>query len=335
MATFRPTSLTRVPILLLDQASRLGLDRRTLMTAAGLSPADLKDPDSRVPSSKIWKLWQAIIQEVPDVALGLKLGDSEDSPVRYGLVGYTMFYSRTVRQALHRLVRYSRIIAETVQLTVENRGGRCRILLESDPHFELLRHPIDTRLASILSVVRNFSGKPVAPLEVELPYRKLADTSFHRRFFNAPLRFNSPKAVLWFHPVDLEAPIKHADETLAVYLDRLAEAKLKELGASSLTERLGRALWSELSGGPPPLQRVAELLGMSPRTLQRHLGEEGKSFRSALEEFRREMSTHLMAHRQLAVYEVAFLLGYADPSSFHRAFRRWHRKSPRAFRRAS
>ena len=335
MATFRPTALTRVPLILLEQAGRLGLDRRRLMTAAGLSSAELKDPDGRVPSSKIWKLWQQMIQEVPDAALGLKLGEHQFSPIRYGLVGYTVFYSRTVRQALHRLARYSRIIAETVQLRVEERAGKCRVLLESDPQFELLRHPIDSRLAHILSTMRTLSGKPVRPSEVELPYRKLKDTSFHRQFFKAPLRFDRSKAALWFHVSDLELPVQHADETLVRYLDQLAEVKLKELGGSSLTERLGRTLWTELSGGLPPLRRLAELVGMSPRTLQRHLRNEGKTYRSALEEFRREMSVHLMDQRKLAVYEVAFLLGYADPSSFHRAFRRWHRKSPRAYRRAS
>ncbi|MCI0659162.1 MAG: AraC family transcriptional regulator, partial [Acidobacteria bacterium] len=327
--------LTRVPLLLLEQARRLGVDRRVLMTEAGLSPTDFKDLDGRVPSSKIWKLWQALIRQVPDVALGLRMGDNPRSPIRYGLVGYTLAYSRTVQEALHRLARYSRIISETIQVGVEKRGGRCRILLESDPQFELLRHPIDTRLANILSAVRNLSGKPVAPIEVELPYPKLADTSYHRHFFDAPLRFSRPKAALWFYTTDLELPIQHADDTLVGYLDRLAEEKLKELSGTSLSERLGRALWSELSGGMPPLRRVAELVGMSPRTLQRYLRKEGKTYRTALEEFRREMSTHLMHHRKLAVYEVAFLLGYADPSSFHRAFRRWHRKSPRAYRRAS
>jgi AraC-like DNA-binding protein len=335
MATFRPTVVSRVPILLLEQARKLGVDRRALMAAAGLSPSELKDPDGRVLSSKVWELWQALIQAVPDVALGLKLGDNPESPIRYGLVGYTLVYSRTVLQALHRLARYSSLVAETIQITVQTRGGRCRILLESDPQFELLRHPIDARLANILSAVRMLAGKPLAPLEVELPYRKLSDTSLHRRFFNAPLRFDSPKAALWFSLADLELPIKQADDTLVGYLDRLANEKLKELGTGSLTERMGKTIWSELSGGLPTLQRVSEMLGMSPRTLQRSLHEEGKSFRSALEEFRREMSTHLMGQRKLAVYEVAFLLGYADPSSFHRAFRRWHRKSPRAYRRAS
>jgi AraC-like DNA-binding protein len=75
------------------------------------------------------------------------------------------------------------------------------------------------------------------------------------------------------------------------------------------------------------------MLGVSTRTLQRQLSEEGKPFRAVLEDFRREMSIRLMDHRSLAVYEVAFLLGYADPSSFHRAFRRWYRTSPRAYRR--
>ena len=335
MAMFRPTVINRVPLLLLDQARRRGMDRRKLLTAAGLNSADLKDPDGRVPSSKIWKLWQAMIQADPDIALGLKLGDSRESPIRFGLVGYTIFYSRTLRQALHRLARYSSIIFETIQLIVESRDGKSGILLESDPQFDMLRHPIDSRLASILSAMRTLSGKPVTPLEVELPYRKLTDTSFHRQFFKAPLRFGRPKAALWFHSADLELPIQHADDTLVGYLDRLAQQKLKELSGTSLSERLGRTLWSELSGGPPPLRRVAELLGMSSRTLQRYLRNEGKTFRSALEDFRREMSTHLMDHRKLAVYEIAFLLGYADPSSFRRPFRRWHRKSPRASRRAS
>jgi AraC-like DNA-binding protein len=311
------------------------MDRRKLLTAAGLNTVDFKDPDGRVPSSKIWKLWQAMIEEDPDIALGLKLGGSPESPIRYGLVGYTIFYSRTLRQALHRLARYSSIIFETIHLVVESRGAKCVVLLESDPQFDLLRHPIDSRLGSILSAMRTLSGKPVTPLEVEFPYPKLSDTSYHRQFFKAPLRFSRPKAALWFRSTDLELPIQHADDTLVGYLDRLAQQKLKELSGTSLSERLGRTLWSELSGGPPPLRRVAELLGMSSRTLQRYLRDEGKTFRSALEEFRREMSAHLMDQRKLAVYEVAFLLGYADPSSFHRAFRRWHRKSPRAYRRAS
>jgi AraC-like DNA-binding protein len=334
MATFRPTVLTRVPLVLLDQARRMGADRRALLTAAGLAPQELKDPDVRIPSSKLWKLWQAVILQVPDPALGLKLVEPRRSPVQYGLLGYALNYSRTLRQALYRLSRYSRILSETIQVSVQDQGARTRVLLESDLQFEALRHPTDARLASIVATLNTLSGKPITPLEVELNYSRLRDISFHRRFFRAPLRFDRPRAALWFRRADLELPIVHADETLAGYLDQLAEEQLRKLGGSSLTERVGRALWAEFGDGTPSLQRVAERLGVSRRTLQRDLREEGKSFRAVLEDLRREMSKQLMHRRDLAVYEIAFLLGYADPGSYHRSFRRWHKTSPRTYRRA-
>jgi len=335
MTAVRPTVLTRVPILLLNQAEELGLDRRILMVKAGLSQQELKDPDGRVPSQKIWWLWQEIIRQVPDPALGIRLGISQKPPTRYGLVGYALVFSRTLGQALHRLARYSRIVAETIQLSIENSGGRCRIVLLADPQFELLRQPIELRLASIVNGMRNLSGKPVNPLSVEIPFPKPKDASAHRRHFQAPLHFGAPSAALLFRLEDLNLPISQADDTLVGYLDRLATQQVKALGAGTLSERVGRTIWFELNGGLPPLERVAAHLGVSARSLQRQLKREGRPYRSLLEEFRREMAARLMSRKNLSVHEIAFLLGYADPKSFHRAFRRWYRTSPRSFRRAS
>src|SRR5262249_799221 len=157
---------------------------------------------------------------------------------------------------------------------------RTRVLLESDLQFEALRHPIDARLASIVTTLNTLSGKPIVPLEVELNYSKLRDTSFHRRFFHAPLRFERPRAALWFRRAALALPMVHGEEALGGYLDHLAEEQLRKLGGSSLTERVGRALWAELGDGTPSLPQVAERMGISRRTLQRGLREEGKSFRA-------------------------------------------------------
>jgi AraC-like DNA-binding protein len=335
MTTFRPTVLTRVPLLILEQAKLLGLDRAALMKKADLTPQELKDPDGRVPSLKIWWLWQELIRQVPDPALGIKMGETPHSPTRYGLVGYTLVFSRTLGEALARLSRYSRIIAETVQLTIESDGWRFKITLQADPQFELLRHPIDSRLASILSSLRHLSGKSLNPLGVDFPYPRLRDASVHRRYFQAPLHFRAPRAALHFSREDMDLPIVHSDDTLARYLDRLATQQMKTLGVGSLTERVGRTIWFELNGGMPPLKRIAAKLGVSPRSLQRSLRKEGKPYRGLLDEFRREMAVRLMSQRNLSVHEIAFLLGYNEPSSFHKAFRRWYRTSPRTFRRAS
>src|SRR5262249_23732949 len=157
----------------------------------------------------------------------------------------------------------------------------------ADPQFELLRHPIDSRLTSLLRSMRDLSGKPLRPLAVYLPYPKLRDVSAHRRFFQAPLHFNASQAALHLCTRDLDLPIGHADDALVGYLDRLASQQLKELGAGVMSERAGRALWFELSGGNPSLSRIAAVLGISTRSLQRHLQDEGKTFRALVEELRR------------------------------------------------
>ena len=333
MRPYRPSSLTRVPLILLDQAGSLGVDRRGLMAAAGLTATELKDPDGRIPSEKVWKIWHALSQQIPDEDLGLKMAEGKSPAAPFGLVSYSIHYSRTLKRAVHRLARYSRIVAETVRLRIEAGESECRIVLESDPQFETLRHPIDTRLANIVGMLRRLSGSPLSPVEVELPYAKLRDASHHRRFFTAPLRFGRPQAALRYRTAQLELPILQADETLAGYLDRLAEQKLRELEERTWTGKVSRALWSELSSGPPSLEQVASLLSISPRTLQRCLREEGVSFRKVLEDLRRRMSKHLLGRKGIAASEVAFLLGYGDATSFHHAFRRWHRTTPRAYRR--
>ena len=328
-----PTVLTRVPICLLEQATQLGVDRRVLMMKSGISPKDLRDPDSRVPSIKMWWLWQELIRQVPDAALGIRLGDAHRDPSWLGLVGYTLSFSRTVGDALERFARYSRIVAETVGISLEKEDDRVCIALIADPQFELLRHPIDHRLASILKSVRSLSGKPVAPLAVDLPYPRPKDFSEHRRFFQAPIRFRAPRAALTLRAADLSLPIVRADHTLVGYLDRLASQQLKDLGAGTMTERAGRMLWFEMSGGVPSLRRIAERLGVSARSLQRQLQSEGNPFRSLLDQFRREMAVRLARVRNLSSPEIAFLLGYGDSSAYHRAFRRWYRSSSRAFHR--
>jgi AraC-like DNA-binding protein len=121
---------------------------------------------------------------------------------------------------------------------------------------------------------------------------------------------------------------------LVGYLDDLAAITLAPLEESdeNMIAAVRRALWTMLPGGRPDLWRTAAGMGVSARTLQRRLGEEGSSFSRVLDELRRDLSDELLSDRKLSVAEVAFLLGYSEPSAFQRAFRRWRGVSPRRFR---
>ena len=156
----------------------------------------------------------------------------------------------------------------------------------------------------------------------------------YRAIFSCPVRFGSADARISFDEELLQLPTVAADPGLTSYLDDLATIKLDELGAedASLVQRIRQQLWTALPSGRADLWRVASDLGMSARSLQRRLGEDGTSFSRVLDDLRRELSNELLEDRKLAVAEVAFLLGYSEPSAFQRAFRRWRGVTPRRYR---
>jgi AraC-like DNA-binding protein len=335
VSSFEPTGIAHVPLSFLRAAPRLGLDPSELLRRSGLREEDLRDPDARVPLGRIVDLWRAVIERVPDPVLGISLG--RDVEVRhYGLVGYAMYYSPKLGEALLRLARYCRVINEAVQCELKQRKEATQVVIDGHPLLDALRHPIDGRLAAVLATSRKITGQPIVPLEVRFPYPQPADVAAYESFFECRLRFGQPDAALVLDPAALELPVEAGDPALSGYLDRLADQALDSLSAdATFTDRVRRAIWTHLSSGAPTLQQTAGRLGVSSRTLQRRLRQDGTTFAGVLEVLRRDLAMKLLRNRSLAVYEIAFLLGYSEPSTFYRAFRRWTGRSPQAFRRSA
>lgn len=327
-----PSGLARLALMHLQRVTQLGLTRETLLREARLDERQVQDPDSRIPLAAVARLWRSLTKHVPDPAIGLRLG--ADARVReFGLVGYTMAFSNTVGSALRRLGHYSRIVSDALVVTLETEGEATWLRIDVQPALRAFRLAADARLAAVLSACREIAAAPIAPLMVQLPYRRPPDVKDYETFFAAPLEFGALATAFLLRNDDLARPVVVADPTLTGYLDRLAEQALAALGSErTVRDRVRRVLWSELTEAVPSLDRVASTLGVSARTLQRQLREEGTSFVGALTELRKEMAPALLRDGRLAVSEVAFLLGYEDPSAFQRTFRRWFGRSPRAFR---
>ncbi len=328
-----PSALARVALMHLERTTRWGVDRADLLRAAKIDEAQLRDPDARIPLSAIVRLWHAAALRVPDPTFGLRLG-CDACAREFGLVGYTMAFSGTVGAALTRLTRYDRIVSESLVVHLDTGAEGTWVRVDAEPALHAFRPAADARLAALLSVCREIAAAPIAPLTVHLPYRRPPDVREYEKFFRAPLEFGAPATALLLGKDDLARPVSSSDEVLTGYLDHLAQQILTSLGTERTTrDHVRRLLWSSLSDGVPDLDDVARGLGMSARTLQRRLRDEGTTFAAVLSGFRQDMARPLLRDGRLAVSEVAFLLGYEDPSSFQRAFRRWAGRSPRAFRR--
>jgi AraC-like DNA-binding protein len=329
-----PSLVARVILAQLDRTTRLGLSRADLLRQARLDERQLRDPDGRIPISAVVRLWQAITARAAEPTIGLRLG--KDMRVReFGLVGYTMASSRTVGAALERLARYDRIVSETLDVALDAMGDATWVRVDVQSPLRAVRSAADLRLAALLSVCREIANAPIQPLAVRLPYREPPRMVEYQQFFRAPLEFGALTTAILLRTEDLERPVACGDETLAGYLDRLAEPLLAPVDPdTTVTDRVRNALWSALPDGVPELESLARGLGMSGRTLQRRLRDEGTTYRDVLALFRRDAAPALLRDGRLGVSEVAFLLGYEDPASFQRSFRHAFGMPPRAFRRS-
>ena len=131
----------------------------------------------------------------------------------------------------------------------------------------------------------------------------------------------------------LERPLLAQNRDLFAYLDRHAQALQQKLDrAPSLAFRVRELLVERLRDGEPDQPSIARALGLSERTLQRRLSEENASFASLVDEVRADLARLYLGDPKLAIFEIAFLLGYSEPSAFNRAFKRWTGQSPSEFR---
>jgi AraC-like DNA-binding protein len=328
----QPSGLVRLVLVQIEKLGHLGASREALLREAKIDERQLRDADARIPLAAVERLWRVAAGHVSDPAFGLRIG-AETSVREWGLVGYAVAYSNTLGSALNRFAHYSRVVSDALVIRIDTERDATWVRLDVQPALRAFRPAVDTRLAALLSACREMTGAPVTPLLVQLSYREPADVKEYERFFAAPLEFGALASSFLLRSEDLARRLAMADKTLAGYLETLADQKLASVGAErTLSERVRRALWAELSERTPNLEAVARALGMSARTLQRQLRQEGVTFARLLEELRREMAPALLRDGQHGVSEVAFLLGYEDPSAFRRAFQRWFARSPRSFR---
>lgn len=317
---------------LLNAATDRGLDRAALLRQLELTEDDIRDPDNRVPVVKTMRLWHLIAKQVPDPDVGLEVG-STLTIRETGVVGYAMLHSDNLLGSVHRIVRFAKLINQRADLRFEDLGDRWRLEALQKPLFPDFRQPIDEGVMGLVTCFREIVGRDLVPAGVYFNYSSPGNSRLHRRLLGAAVHFDAPATAIELWQRDIEAATVAADENLTRYLDELAEVHLQTLPvASTYAERLQRTLWPHLSEGLPTIREIASEMAMSARSLQRRLREEGTSFAEVVDDLRHQKAQLLLRDPYLAVYEVGYLLGYSDPSTFHRAFRRWEGTSPLQYR---
>ena len=157
--------------------------------------------------------------------------------------------------------------------------------------------------------------------------------STHEAYFNCPVNFGASRNAIVLHSQDLDRPFATYDAELLEMMQSALEKKARGCREeASASEQVKWLLKQMLAGGRPDITDVARELGLSVRTLQRRIDEEGTTFRDLLLEVRQELVRKYFAQPGIQINEVAFQLGYEDTNSFYRAFRNWEGTTPSQWR---
>jgi AraC-like DNA-binding protein len=187
----------------------------------------------------------------------------------------------------------------------------------------------------VTSVVRQIAAARVAPAAVSFRHPRPATVAGHRAFFGCPVTFEARIDALRFGDGALATPTRLGDEGLSAFLTAHLDELRERHADPSASARVRGAVVDSLPDGLPRASRIARRLGMSERTLQRRLAEEGHTFQALADGARREAAESLLVGGDHSLGEVAFLTGFSDQSAFQRAFKRWTGRTPAAFRGAA
>lgn len=310
-----------------------GLQPGLVLRRAGLPDDVFSRPERGLTTEEYCRFWLALEKEANDASFPLRLvervsADIFDPPL------FAALCSSNMMQAVQRLARYKQLIAPMeLDVLVDEAGVLCvspRWL--SAPLVLPLSLQI-AELAFLLRLLRLATREPVNALSVVLPQHLNEVQGRHcARFFGTEIQLGESPTIR-FSATDTLRPFLTLNEGMWRVFEPELRRRLSELNeTATMAERVRAVLFELIPGNAATIETTAARLGMSKRTLQRRLEDEGENFRALVNRCREDLARHYLGNTRLSGYEIAFLLGFEDPTSFYRAFQTWTGQTPETVR---
>lgn len=324
------TSFVRgIALLGFDEfATGQGLDPHALLAEVEL-PGDALD--GLILGAKFNALLELCAKRSENPLFGLQFGLHQSSQALGSLL-YVIQSASTVGDALKALTQYFHVHSSGAELRLERQGGNARLLYDvTDDDAASVRQTVELAIGIGAHLMQSLLGPFWKPNGLLMRHPAGDQPGAYRRLLGITPRFDSPVNAWAFNDSLLETPLSPTNERLQQlarrHIDELARINLQELPAY-----VQRLLRNRLANGHVTIEQVAEHMKISPRTLQRYLLAEGTGFQELLDKTRQSMATRYICDSSLSLTQLSELLGYADLSTFSRAFTRWNGVGPQKWK---
>ncbi|MDH1011398.1 AraC family transcriptional regulator [Pseudomonas nicosulfuronedens] len=323
---------------LLDSACEEGIGVDDCLVGSAIALADLQARSGRIQAWQELAVIRNLLQRVSRPGLGLATG------WRYhltslGLLGFTMLASRTLQEAFETFGRFQSLALTLCPVSSEAEARGLWLVYDDRVLPEDARaFVVERGIAGCWQLSGELLQRPLRPLAIQLRSAAPGDTSPFLDTFGIEPEFDAPRNAMLFALEDLQAPLPQAQISARDSGEQLCESLCGELAltlAATPTARQVQQLLLRDSASLLGASAVAERLGLSERTLQRRLAEEGQNLQALNDGIKQRLAERLLRESRMDLQGIAQCLGYAEAASFSRAFQRWTGQSPSRWKRQS
>lgn len=305
----------------------------------GIAVEDLEMADRRLSLEQCCAGIVTSIRVSGDEFLGLHLGERTNVSA-LGLAGLIIGSSKNGLEVLQCAQEFSQAFTNMQTFHVDIAGDEVRFDSDAvqvwvDRSPRTAAHVIETSFSSVVHQLELLTRKYIRPMRVSFRHARPAETSEYERIFRCRPDFGQDVNRMVFSASELRAPIIGHNKPLNDMLKAMYDEQMrKHIEGAAFTEKVKQVMLGNMQVTFPPLEVIAELLRMTPRTLQRKLSQEGTTFRAVTDAVKQELAENLLANPDLTIADIAYKLGYFEPTSFQRAFRQWTGSTPMEYRKS-
>ena len=311
-----PTVLAGWTATLVRTLTDRGHDGLGMAARAGIDPETLERGDRRIPLAASTRLWALAVEATANQALGLDVA-RHVRPTTFHSLSQAVLASPTLREGVERMARYSPVVADPAQALTELDDDTFSFVVAwaSDTPPPAV-HSIDAILATVVGQCELMGGHRVRPVAVHVQGSRPGQAARFEAHFGCPVRFGSADARVVFDRALVERRLPAGEGELARRNDEVVNAYLDQVVAPPSVGRQVRGVLCQLlPSGPPTEAEVAAAMATSPRSLQRHLAEEGVTYRDLLHQVRRDLAVEHL-RQGATVQQIATQLGFSDATAF-------------------
>ena len=328
------STLVSVAATLVSAIESYGIDYRSVLIEAGLDPDAVYKPSERITSLQFKKLWEIALRESGDPCFGLTCAAYIQPSSLHGL-GLSWIASHTLKEGLERVIRFQKILATESALALrETDDGYCiyDTISQKDDPFGFPAAVYDSFVAIVFRICTIMMGPDIRPSRVCVEHAAPACAERFTEYFGIPVEFSATGNSIEFSRNTAELASSSANPELTRINDQIVIDYLNQFDKDDIVTKTRTYIIDHLPSGIPRQADIARDLNMSLRSFQRKLSEVGTSYSDVLQQVRHDMACHYLLSPNYQVLQVAYVLGFSDPSNFSRAFRRWTGLTPNQYR---